>query len=213
MMARVYYMRAKDSVTAEIYTWQLSTLDFSGAGYPGPNAATQLMCSGYYDDGAGAPTPAVQPQVALLAGPWSGDGDDLASPPTIDVGESNVWVTIGTGTYPWAGTTAEPPFTSDGANFTYIGPSCMAVLEARATVGGASTNAALAIRHDGLPDGSAGNVFQGEVSFPVGGGRGHITSRRTVYLQTGQVIAPLLKSSGASNLTLYQLSLSITLVP
>jgi hypothetical protein len=52
-MARRYKMRAKDSVTAAVFTWLLTSLDFSGTGYPGPNAATNIQCLGYFDDGAG----------------------------------------------------------------------------------------------------------------------------------------------------------------
>lgn len=52
-MARRYKMRAKDSVTAAVFVWLLTSLDFSGAGYPGPNTAQNIQCLGYYDDGAG----------------------------------------------------------------------------------------------------------------------------------------------------------------
>jgi hypothetical protein len=51
-MARFYKMRAKDSITAAVFTWLLSSLDFSGSGYPGPNAAANIQCTGFYDDGA-----------------------------------------------------------------------------------------------------------------------------------------------------------------
>jgi len=76
-MARKYQMRAKDSVTAAIFLWQLSTLDFSGTGYTGPNAATNIMCVGYYDDGAGGgggsgdvvgPGVAVNARIAVFSG-------------------------------------------------------------------------------------------------------------------------------------------------
>lgn len=42
----VYLLQAKDSVTGALYAWTLAALDLSGAGYPGPNAPTQIMVCG-----------------------------------------------------------------------------------------------------------------------------------------------------------------------
>jgi hypothetical protein len=43
---RRYLMRAKDSVTAAVYTWQWDLPDFAALGYPGPNVATNTLCTG-----------------------------------------------------------------------------------------------------------------------------------------------------------------------
>jgi len=40
-----YIMEAKDSVTGITYRWAVTSPDFTGTGYPGPNAATQIAVS------------------------------------------------------------------------------------------------------------------------------------------------------------------------
>lgn len=60
-MARRFVMRAKDSVTAAMFTWLATSADFAAAGYPGPNAATNTYVASYYDDAASLPSAPANP--------------------------------------------------------------------------------------------------------------------------------------------------------
>jgi hypothetical protein len=66
-MSQTYHMRAKDSVTAAIYTWSLDELDFSGTGYPGPNTATHIMCTASTGSGGDVTGPEGGTSAGMLA--------------------------------------------------------------------------------------------------------------------------------------------------
>ncbi len=53
-MSLRYLMRAKDSITAAVFTWLAASPDFAAVSYPGPNSATNTMVQASYVDGAGA---------------------------------------------------------------------------------------------------------------------------------------------------------------
>jgi hypothetical protein len=45
IVTATYLMQAVDSVTGDLYPWVSNSRDYAGAGYPGPNAPTQIAVS------------------------------------------------------------------------------------------------------------------------------------------------------------------------